>query len=107
MGCMVSGRSAMRAAMGKMDQNHSEIVKAYEDMFCTVVDTHALGYGFPDLLVAFAGYCCPVEIKTEEGELNAAQRTFHRQWPGPMRIVRAREDAIEHVTEVRKRLRQP
>ena len=95
------------AAQGKPDANHAEVVKAYEDMFCTVVDTHALGKGFPDLLVAFAGYCCPVEIKTEEGELNAAQRTFLRDWPGPMRIIRSREEAIAHVTEIRKKLRQP
>jgi hypothetical protein len=98
----------MPAAQGRRDANHAEIVKAFEDMFCGVVDTSKLGFGFPDITVHFAGYCCPVEIKTEDGELGAPQRTFLRDWKGPqIPIIRSRDEAIAFVTEIRKKLRQP
>jgi hypothetical protein len=86
----------------KMDSNHQEIVKAFEDMYCEVIDTHKLGFGFPDILIAFANFCVPCEIKTEEGELSASQRTFVRDWKGPrIPIIRSREDAIAYVTAIR------
>ncbi len=98
----------MPAAQGRKDANHAEIVKAFEDMFCGVVDTSALGFGYPDITVHFAGFCAPVEIKTEEGELNASQRTFIRDWKGPrIPIIRSREDAIRYVAEMSRKLRQP
>ena len=89
----------------KRDTNHALIVGTYEALFCQVIDTHKLGFGFPDILVAFAGYCAPVEIKTEDGELSASQRTFVRDWKGPkIRIIRTAQDAVDHVAEIRKRI---
>ena len=99
----MSARTAPHWAK-RRDENHADIVKAFEEMYCGVVDTSALGFGFPDITVHFSGFCSPVEIKTEEGELNAAQRTFVRDWRGPrIPIIRCREDAIAFVTAIRKR----
>jgi hypothetical protein len=105
----------MPAAQGRRDANHAEVVKAFEDMFCGVVDTSALGFGFPDVILHFAGFCIPCEIKTEEGELNSSQRIFMNGWRGPkIPIIRSRDEAILYVAEIRERsyagrrkLRQP
>lgn len=95
------------AAQGRADANHAEIVKAYESLHCGVVDTHAMGGGFPDVLVHFGGYCAPVEIKTKRGKLNSAQERFLRDWRGPkIEIVRSSDDVISHVTRVRSLLAQ-
>ena len=84
------------------DLNHGEIAKAYEAMFCSVIDLHKVGFGCPDLLIGCAGISALVEVKTDAGELGAAQRTFVRDWRGgKVRIVRSPEDAIEHVKSIR------
>ena len=93
------------AAQGRPDANHAELVAVYESLHCGVWDTHTLGFGFPDILVHFSGYCAPVEIKTADGELNEAQKRFIRDWKGPkVEVVRSVDDVIAHVTRVRKRL---
>lgn len=100
----MTGRSRQAFMGGKssLDVNHHEIVKTYELLHCGVVDTHGLGFGFPDLLVHFSGYCCPVEIKTADGDLNESQKRFIRDWKGPkIGIVRTVDDVIEHVTRIR------
>ncbi len=90
-------------AKSSFDANHHSIVATYEQLGCGVIDTHGLGFGFPDILVHFLGYCAPVEIKTEDGELNSAQERFVRDWKGPkIFIVRTADDVIRHVTLIRK-----
>jgi hypothetical protein len=93
------------AAQGRPDANQAEIVGVYESLFCGVIDTHKLGFGFPDILLHYSGWCGPREIKTEDGELNAAQRTFARDWKGPkIKIIRTMQQAIDDVQEVRRRM---
>jgi len=90
------------AAQGRPDANHAEIVATYEALHCGVIDTHGQGFGFPDIIVHFSGYCAPVEIKTEEGKLRASQERFIRDWKGPkVEVVRTVDDVIAHVTRVR------
>lgn len=87
------------------DANHAEIVKTYELLHCGVIDTHGVGFGFPDILVHFGGYCAPVEIKTEDGDLSPSQTRFMRDWRGPaIEVVRTNDDVIAHVTRIRSRL---
>lgn len=91
----------------KRDANHGEIVATYEALHCGVVDTHKLGDSFPDILVHFSGYCAPVEIKYEDGDLSAGQKKFIANWKGPkIWVVRTREDVIAHVTKIRSRFSQ-
>jgi hypothetical protein len=89
----------------KRDANHSELVECYQELHCGVIDTSSLGFGFPDILVHFSGYCAPVEIKTEDGKLSAKQERFIRDWKGPrIYVPKSRDDVIRHVQEVRQRL---
>ena len=88
------------------DANHHSIVATYEQLGCGVIDTHGMGFGFPDIVVHFAGYCAPVEIKTEEGDLNSAQQRFVRDWKGPkIEVVRNTDEVIAHVTRIRRGMR--
>lgn len=90
-------------AFNRRDGNHGEIVKAYEALFCSVVDTSKIGGGFPDLVVGIAGRMFSVEIKTEEGELGASQKRFQATWRGPkVVVVRTVEDVFAHVKKVRE-----
>jgi hypothetical protein len=91
----VTGRSAARAAMGNRDANHADVQRWYEELWCLVHDTHALGGGFPDMMV---GISTPmrqipalVEVKTADGRLKPSQETFLRLWgTGCVEVVRSR-----------------
>jgi len=92
------------SAFAKRDSNHDALVKVYQSLHCGVIDTHAMGFGFPDLLVHFSGYCAPVEIKSEDGALEASQERFIRDWKGPkIEIVRTPDEVIAHVMGIRRR----
>lgn len=93
------------AAKGLPDSNHAEIVAAYEELYCSVQDTHMVGGGFPDLVVGIAGVDCKVEVKTETGQLEPSQIRFQRDWRGSkVVVVRTRADVQNHVLEVRQRI---
>jgi hypothetical protein len=90
------------AAFARRDSNHDELVAVYESLHCGVIDTHAMGFGMPDILVHFSGYCCPVEIKSEDGQLEPSQQRFFRDWKGPkIEVVRSADDVVQHVTRIR------
>ena len=92
------------AAQGLPDANHAAIVKAYKDCYCSVFETHHVGFGFPDLIIGVGGVTCLVEIKGEDGHLRASQETFISTWRGgKVEVVRTRQDVIDHVTRVRSR----
>ena len=91
-----------QSAFAKRDSNHDALVKVYQSLHCGVIDTHSFGFGFPDLLVHFSGYCAPVEIKSEDGALEASQERFIRDWKGPrIEIVRSSDQVIDHVQRIR------
>lgn len=94
------------AAQGRTDANQSDIIEAYEELYCLVHDTHALGGGFPDLVVRITtkrGHVMNgVEVKTADGLLRRSQETFIRTWgTGIIEVVRTREDVFAHVERVR------
>lgn len=101
----MSGRSVMRAAMGTRDSNHAEITAAYQELFCTVVDSHGLGFGFPDVIVKIPTKRGPqiaiVEIKTPAGLLSKSQQRFLAEWGSCVTVVQTREDVFAHVERVR------
>jgi hypothetical protein len=106
----MTGRSAMRAAQGARDANHAQIAAWYSELFCLTFDCHALGGGFPDLLVGIptrsGRVLALVEIKTADGRLRTAQETFIRQWgTGCVVVVQTREDVHAHVECVRSAAR--
>jgi hypothetical protein len=92
------------AAQGKPDENQAMIVSTYEALYCSVVDTHELGGGFPDLVVGIAGITCLVEVKNADGTLKRSQETFKLDWRGSKpEVVRTEADVIAHVRRVRMR----
>jgi hypothetical protein len=101
----MSGKSAMRAAMGNRDANHSEITKAYEELYCLVKDTHAVGGGYPDINVKISTKRGPVvalvEIKGADGRLSASQERFLAEWGSCVTVVQTRDDVFAHVERVR------
>ena len=93
------------AAQGRTDSNQSQVIGWYEELYCSVVDLHEMGSGVPDLLVGFSGVSDLVEVKTEEGHLEASQNRFIRDWRGrKVVVVRTHGDVIRHVQNVRERV---
>jgi hypothetical protein len=87
----------------KKDANHEAIIKAYEALHCSVADTHKVPR-FVDLVVGIAGVTCPVEIKTDGGELEPHQKLFSKLWRGSrVEVVRTVDDVAAHVQRVRAR----
>jgi hypothetical protein len=101
----MSGRSALRAAMGNRDANHGQVTLWYEELYCTVVDTHAVGGGFGDLVVKIPtkrGYQVKiVEVKTTDGRIRPSQARFAAEWGDAVAVVQTREDVHAHVERVR------
>lgn len=78
-------KHSMRA---RKDNNHDQIVKAFEQLGCSVEETVCTGLeGFPDLVVGCIGFNHLVEIKNPNSAygrqgLNANQRDFNARWRG-------------------------
>jgi hypothetical protein len=93
------------AAQGRTDANHAQVRGWYEELYCSVVDTHRMGGGFPDLVVGIATTTELVEVKTEDGQQLPSQITFQKTWRGSkVVVVRTQADVINHVTNIRERV---
>lgn len=93
------------AKRSEPDENQGQIVAQYEELYCNVIDLSGVGFGCPDLAIACSGRMELVEVKTEVGQLNAAQKRFSDTWRGPkIVIVRTITDALNHVLNLRERV---
>lgn len=94
-----------RAALGERDENHAAIEAEYRAHYCQVHDCHALGGGFPDLLVriptARGGILALVEVKSRDGGLSPSQVRFARDF-GAVTVVRSEEEARAHIARVQE-----
>ena len=81
----------------RTDHNQAEIVKALRDAGCGVVDLHAVGNDFPDIIAGRSRRNILIEIKSDNGRLTPGQAIFHRDWPGQIAIARSVEEALEIV----------
>ena len=80
----------------RTDANHQQMIDDFRDLGFFVVDTHELGRGFGDLVVwSPRTKWLPIEIKSPGGSLNARERQFHALCPGPIAIVRTRDDVLK------------
>ena len=84
----------------RADGNQPEIVKALRAAGCSVVCTHTIGQGVPDLICDYKGVTCLIEVKDpskpkSDRELTPAQKEFHDAWTGPIYVVETAEQAIE------------
>jgi hypothetical protein len=65
--------------------------------------THAVGQGFPDLVVSFRGRNILIEIKDgskppSARRLTPDQKEFHESWDGELYVVESAEQAIKVLT---------
>lgn len=85
------------------DANQKEIVAALRAAGATVIPCHAVGKGFPDLVVGFRGDTFLIEVKDpsqpkHRHELTPAQKRFHATWPGkPIAKVFTVAEALEAI----------
>ena len=56
-----------------------------------------MGKGVPDLLAGTPRGNTLLEIKTDDGDLEPAQREFFATWPGPKAVVRTLAEALAAV----------
>lgn len=83
------------ARANKVDANQPEIVKALRKAGCLVQTAGAIGDGFPDLVVSFAGVVTLMEVKMPGKGLNETQRIFHAVWADSrIAVVTTPEEAI-------------
>lgn len=89
------------------DSNHGEIVAALRKAGIAVLSLTAVGNGCPDILCAFRETTVLLEIKAEDGKLNAGQVEFIASWPGKVYVVRTAEEAIRVVVEAARPAARP
>jgi hypothetical protein len=90
----------------RVDGNQAALVAVYRRLGATWADTHVVGNGLPDGIVAVDGVQDLVEIKMPGAKLTPKEVEFHRDWPGSIVIVRTEEDVIYHVKEMREAARR-
>lgn len=96
-----------RLRSNKVDTNHRAIVVAMRQMGASVLDTHDLGKGAPDVIVGACGINVLVEIKN--GDLPPSKQTltedeqiFHDSWRGQIVIIRSVAEAIHFINGIRR-----
>lgn len=94
----------MRRA-ARTDGNHAEIMEALRKAGASVKSAHAVGMGFPDLVVGFRGKNHLLEVK--DGSLSPSRRRltemeqrFHDQWGGHCVVVNSAEEALRAIGAV-------
>jgi len=88
----------------KVDDNQAEIVKVLREIGATVWSTAAIGNGFPDLAVGFAGVNTLLEVKDGDKppsrqRLTPAEFRFHTTWKGQIAIVTSPGEAVDVVRQ--------
>ena len=83
----------MRRA-AKTDKSQSGIVKRLRACGCWVFPCHAMGGGFPDLLVFARGRFFLLEVKEPGEKPNKLQAEFMAACPGEIHIARTPEEAV-------------
>jgi hypothetical protein len=81
----------------RVDANQAEIVAALRKAGCTVQSLARVGAGCPDALVARAGLCYLLEIKTDGGTVSDSQVEWARNWASPVYVVRSVDEALRAV----------
>lgn len=90
----------------KVDVVQGGLVELYRAHGCSWWSTASLGAGAPDGVVGLGGITDPVEFKAEKAKLMPHQQAWHEAWRGsPVRVIREREDVIQHVESLRRRAR--
>jgi len=86
----------------KVDTNQSEIVGKLRRIGASVFATHAIGKGFPDIVVGYRGINYLFEIK--DGKRSASRKKltpdevdFHRTWAGKVHVIESFDNALKII----------
>jgi len=86
-----------------VDTNQTEIVNTLRQLGCSVAVTSAVGKGFPDLVVGYAGRTLLVEVKAgKHWHYTADQLAFKSTWNGNYFTVQTREDCVALINNILK-----
>lgn len=93
----------MRRA-ARTDENQRAIVKALQQIGCSVAPLSSVGSGIPDLLVGYRARNYLLEVKDgdkppSERKLTPDQVAWHTSWRGQSAVVHSIDDAIREVTK--------
>lgn len=89
---------SMRAK--RIDNNQTDIVKAFRDVGFSVAVTSALGNGFPDIVVGAYGKNYLIEIKDGEKKLTDKEASFFIGWAGQYHIIRNSKQANDFILRI-------
>jgi Holliday junction resolvase len=99
-----------RRPVGHKDSCHDAVVKELRQVGCTVMETHALGDGAPDLVVGYQGVTALVELKNgaryhqtqrEKRERLSQQAEYLAAWRGgPAFVATSTEDVLRWLRRV-------
>lgn len=83
----------------RVDANHAEVKAALKAAGCVVVDTHALGQGFPDLVIVRPDGVCALLIEVKAApSVTRPEVEFMISLVNPVyRIATSPEQAVEIV----------
>jgi len=87
----------MARIAARTDSNQKEIVKSFRKLGCTVTHTHAVGKGFPDIVIGFQGNNYLIEIKDgmkspSQRRLTDDEQKWHDEWKGSVHIIESISD---------------
>ena len=85
----------------RTDGLHAIIREAVRRAGYTWHDTFRCGGGYPDAtVISKSGVIAFVEVKSEKGELNKAERAFWDACTGPKVVARTPEDALAFLEQL-------
>jgi hypothetical protein len=91
----------MRRA-ARVDANQPEIIQALQQVGATVLLTHMLGQGAPDLAVGYRGVNYWLEVKDgakppSKRKLTPDEAVWHEVWRGDVRVVNSVDEALQVI----------
>ena len=94
----------MRRA-ARIDENQPEVVETFEKMGASVLHTHQLGQGAPDIVIGYKNKNVLIEIKDSKKppskrRLTPDEEKFHKLWKGDIRVVESADDAANIIREM-------
>ena len=86
----------------QVDSNQAEIVHALKQVGATVLHTHQLGHGAPDIAVGYRGINYWFEIKDgskppSHRKLTADEQCWYSEWRGDVQIVTCVDEALRVI----------
>lgn len=91
----------------KKDKNHDDIVDELRLLGISVVELHQVGGGIPDIMIGYAGVNIFGEIKNPShlNGLTPAQKVFHKEWQGQVKIIYSSQDAVKEIIKELKKVK--